>query len=1072
MLEILSAPRKKLILRLVRFISEVNITEPISLTGRSTDKEGASEKNEEAVFCYSVTLFCLLLILAFDISGCPIDFFLLLFGHMKARVNVRYIIPDARAAVKQKEFESLGFSGKIKAVELRDSYTVDADLTKTQLKKAAEILINPLVEKALINIYEEPKEFDWAFEIGFLPGVTDNVGHTAQETIEDCLKKKFKNGEAVYTSRVFFIEGKLSETDIQKIAANLYNPLIQSVKIKSCSQFKKDRGMGMIIPKVKLNASQSVSSVNLDVSDEELIAIGKQGVEDSNGTRRGPLALDLDQMKTIRDYFSKLGRKPTDVELESVAQTWSEHCKHTIFSNPIDEIKNGLYRTYIKDATDIIRKKKGKKDFCVSVFTDNSGAIEFDENYLITHKVETHNTPSALDPFGGSITGIVGVNRDTIGFGLGAKPVINVYGFCLANPEDERPLFRDADKKQKMLSPKRIMLGVIQGVNAGGNCSGIPTAQGFLFFDDRFKGKPLVFVGTVGLIPKKSGKRKLYEKKALVGDYIVMVGGRVGQDGIHGATFSSEAMDSGSPATAVQIGDPITQKKLSDAIVKEARDRNLYTSITDNGAGGLSCSVAEMAKESGGCLVQLDKVPLKYPGLEPWKIWISESQERMTLAVPPKKWLAFSKLMKSRGVEATVIGKFTNSDRCEVKYVRKTIMDINMNFLHNGLPVKRLKTKEINLVHKEPPVQKEKDWTGAVEKILGRLNITSYEFISKQYDHEVQGGSVIKPIQGRGRVNADVAVVRPMLDSKKGIILSYGINPNYSNIDTYHMAACAIDSAIRAAVSGGADVEKLALLDNFCWCSSNEPERLYQLKRAVKACYDYSIAFGAPFISGKDSMFNDFKGFDEKGNPIKISIPPTLLISAIGVIPDVLNSISIDLKFEGDLIYVLGETNDELGASEYFAMISEREKKDYLGNKVPKVNAAKNRKMYSDFYKCVKQGYISSSITVGRGGLAIALAKMALAGGLGADVSLKKLPGKATQDDFALFSESHGRILVSVSPDNRKYFEKVMSGNCIALIGKSTKEKTIKIKNKTGNVIVNLNSDLALKSYRSTFSDY
>lgn len=985
---------------------------------------------------------------------------------------MKYIISDARAEVKRRQFESFGFSGKIKAVELRDSYTIDADLTKAQLKKSAGILINPLIEKALINAYEEPKRFSWVFEIGFLPGVTDNVGRTAQETIEDCLKKKFRNGEAVYASRVFFIEGKLSEADVCKIAAGQYNPLIQSARIKSYLEFKKDRGMGIIVPKVKLDAGQSVIDVNLDVSDEELIAIGKQGIKNTDGTHRGPLSLDLGAMKIIRDYFSKIGRKPTDVELESIAQTWSEHCKHTIFSNPIDDIKNGLYRAYIKKATNIVRKKKGKKDFCVSVFTDNSGAIEFDENYLITHKVETHNTPSALDPFGGSITGIVGVNRDTIGFGLGAKPIANTYGFCLANPDDSRPLYRDAEKKQKMLSPKRIMQGVIQGVNAGGNCSGIPTVQGFLVFDDRFRGKPLVFVGTVGLIPKKNGKRILYEKKALTGDYIVMLGGRVGQDGIHGATFSSEAMDSKSPATAVQIGDPITQKKLSDAIVKEARDRNLYHSITDNGAGGLSCSVAEMAKESGGCLVWLDKVSLKYPGLEPWKVWISESQERMTLAVPPKKWPAFSKLMKSRGVEATVIGKFANSGRCEVKYGKKTIMDIDMDFLHDGLPVKRLETKKVNLKHTEPPIQKEKNWNETIEKMLGRLNIASYEFISKQYDHEVQGGSVIKPVQGRGRVNAEVAVVRPRLDSKKGIVLSYGISPNYSDIDTYYMAACAIDSAIRAAVSGGADVEKLALLDNFCWCSSNEPERLYQLKEAARACYDYSVAFGTPFISGKDSMFNDFKGFDEKRNPVKISVPPTLLISAIGVIPDALNSISIDLKFEEDLIYILGETDDELGASEYFAMLSEREKKDYLGNKVPKVDAVKNRKLYADFYQCVQKGLFASSVTVGRGGLAVALIKAALAGGLGADISLKNLPGKVTRDDFALFSESQGRILVSVSSDNRKAFEKMMAKNPIALMGKVTEKKAISIKNKSGKVIVNLDINSALKSYRSTFNGY
>ncbi|MBI3573417.1 phosphoribosylformylglycinamidine synthase, partial [Candidatus Kaiserbacteria bacterium] len=324
--------------------------------------------------------------------------------------------------------------------------------------------------------------------------------------------------------------------------------------------------------------------------------------------------LSVEYLKTIREHFRRLGRAPTDVELETLGQTWSEHCKHTIFASPMDELTDGIYRTYIKGATKKIRAKKGAKDFCLSVFKDNSGGIAFDKNWVVTHKVETHNTPSALDPFGGAITGIVGVNRDSLGFGLGAKPVANVYGFCFAPPEDPRRLYRDRELTQELLPAKRIAEGVIKGINAGGNQSGIPTPQGFMLFDDSYRGKPLVFAGTVGLIPKTHNGRKLYEKKAKPGDYIVMVGGRVGLDGIHGATFSSAELHSGSPATAVQIGDPITQKKFSDAIAKEARDMGLYDSITDNGAGGLSSSVGEMAKESGGCRVELEKVPLKYDG--------------------------------------------------------------------------------------------------------------------------------------------------------------------------------------------------------------------------------------------------------------------------------------------------------------------------------------------------------------------------------------------------------------------------------------------------------------------------
>jgi len=987
---------------------------------------------------------------------------------MPNKITVKYKIPDARSKVKKAQFENLGFEGKITSVHLVESYTIDAEVSSSELKHVANILANPLLEEALINDEGAPKRFDWAIEIGFLPGVTDNVGNTTKETIEDLLKRKFSDGEGVYTSLIYFIRTDLTKKEITKIADSLYNPLIQRATVKEAESYKKDNGMGIAIPKVQLDAKMDVSEIDLNISDEKLDLLGKMGIENLDSTRRGPLALDLDSLKVIKKYFASKDRKATDIELESIAQTWSEHCKHTIFANPIDEVKDGLYKAYIKKATQEIRRKKGKDDFCLSVFKDNSGAIDFDEKYLITHKAETHNSPSALDPFGGAITGIVGVNRDAMGFGLGAKPIINTYGFCLADPNDKRPLYRDSEKKQKMLPPRRIMNGVIQGVNVGGNCSGIPTAQGFLFFDERFRGKPLVFVGTVGLMPKTHNGRTLYEKKAQPGDYIVMVGGRVGQDGIHGATFSSVAMDSGSPATAVQIGDPITQKKMSDAIVKEARDKNLYSSITDDGAGGISCSVAEMAKESGGCSVDLEKVPLKYPGLEPWKIWISESQERMTLSVPKEKWPTFRKLMVKRGVEASIIGEFTDTGKCIVKYNDQIIMDIDMDFLHDGLPTKKIETKKFQLIHDEPIVN-DGNWNEATKKILARLNIGSYDFISKQYDHEVQGSSVIKPIQGRGRVNAETAVLKPVLNSQKGVILSYGINPSYSDIDTYHMAACAIDSAIRAAVSAGADIDKMAILDNFCWCSSNKPERLYQLKQAVKACYDCAVDYETPFISGKDSMFNDFRGYDEKGNQVEIAIPPTLLISAIGVIPDIYKSLSVDLKFADDLIYLLGETKDELGGSEYFSMISEEKNKDYLGNKVPKVDVLKNKSLYKDFYKATTEELISSAISISRGGLMVALSKMAMAGGLGLEISLSEM---ATEDHVALFSESQGRILATINPKNKDEFEKMMAKNKFTLIGKVINTKKITISNSANKEIINLDLNSIQESYKSTFEGY
>ncbi len=869
-------------------------------------------------------------------------------------------------------------------------YTISHKFSHQKLVQIANALTNPILEQFSINKMPQVGKFHYAVEIGFKPGVTDNVAHTVKETIIDLLHLKNTKGLEIYTSKIYF-------------KPQPYNPLIERAYINNKGNFPNK------VPKVVLKKQTSVKTINLNVVDEGLERISKEGV----------LALDLASMKAIQAHFSKLKRNPTDIELESLAQTWSEHCKHTIFASPIDDISEGLYKTYIKGATNLIRKNKGAKDFCVSVFSDNAGGIIFDKDYLITHKVETHNTPSLLDPFGGAMTGIVGVNRDTIGFGLGGKPVANTYGFCLGEPEDKRPLFLDKENKQRMLLPERIMKGVIKGVNVGGNCSGIPTLSGFIKFDERYRGKPLIFAGTVGLIPRKIGGKLSHIKSARAGDYVVMVGGRVGADGIHGATFSSVALDVNSPATAVQIGDPITQKKFSDAIIKEARDMNLYNSITDNGAGGLSCSVAEMAKECGGAKVFIEKIPLKYPGLRPWEIWISESQERMTLAVPKKNWKKFQKLMESRGVEATVIGEFTNSGKCIVMHKGKKIMDLDMEFLHNGLPKHHLTTSSVNPTHTEPKIISKADYSKTLENLLNDKNVSGFSFISKQYDHEVQASSVLKPTSGRGMINTDAQVFKPVLSSNKGVALSSALYPSYGDISAYHMAACALDTAIRNIVCAGGTLSHLAILDNFCWCSSNDKVRLGELVDTVKACYDYAVGYGTPFISGKDSMFNDFKGFDEKGNPVNISIPPTLLISAIGVMQDIYKTVSPEFKNVGDVIYLLGETNNELD--------------------VPKVNLEKNLQTYLALEKAIQKELVSSALSITLGGLGVALSKASIGGMLGCEVNIKNLAGNASTSYTKLFSESQGRVLISVSPKNLKAFEKIMKNISYTKLGKTIK---------------------------------
>ncbi len=980
------------------------------------------------------------------------------------RIEVISKYEDTRAAVKRKKLQNMGFSG-ITDVALADVYTTDEQLGSDQLHLVATMLTNPVIQTSVVDGALSPPRFDWAIEIGFLQGVTDNVGNTAREGIEDLLKRPC-DPQVVHSSQVLYLSGDLSPKDVTTIVDGLTNPLIQRAHIKSFKTFTSEGGMDRITPRVRItdHAHSTARTVDILSMDEaQMREMGKYGIKDHNG----PLALNLTYMRTIQQYFRAKGRNPTDVELESIAQTWSEHCKHTIFADPIDELTDGLFKTYIKGATEIIRKKKGDKDTCVSVFKDNSGAVIFDEQHLVTAKVETHNKPSKLDPYGGSITGIVGVKRDAIGFGLGANPVINLYGFCLGYPDDTNTLFLDEDLEVPGLLPRRIMDGVIEGVKDGGNCSGVPTPQGFLVFDKRYRGPPLVIVGTIGVIPSISADRPSHEKMAQPGDYIVMVGGKVGRDGIHGATFSSEELYHGSPATAVQIGDPITQKKMSDALIKEARDLGLYTSITDNGAGGLSCSVAEMARESGGCHVFLNKVPVKYVGLEPWQIWISESQERMTLSVPKEKWETFSELMKKRGVDATIIGEFTDSGKCVVEYDHvsssvacgndiERVMDIELDFLHEGLPARPMHTTYTRQTHEEPDIPDLEDLTQSLHAMLGRYNITSYEFVSQQYDHEVQAGSVLKPLQGRGRVNAQATVTRPVLGSKKGVVLSQGINPTYSDIDTYHMAASAIDTAIRTALAAGANLDELYLLDNFCWCSSDKPERLGQLKEAARACFDYAVAYETPFISGKDSMFNDFKGFERDGTAVKISVPPTLTITAMGVVDDVTKTVSLDAKFEGDLVYILGETHDELGASEYFSMIGEQSRGEaYTGNAVPKVDATKNVRLYRALGHCMDDGIIASAQSVARGGLAVALAKTAMGGELGMDVSVEHLPGTTLRDDFALYSESQGRIVVTIAPQDKEQFEQHMQGNGHACIGMMRGDAQFTIKGKSGMMVVN-----------------
>lgn len=996
---------------------------------------------------------------------------------MAFRLEVYPKHKDVRGAVRLKKLKKIGLGENISEISVVDVYTIDRNLNVNQLDRINSLLVNPVIQESVIRPFQKlrkpfsPPVFRFSVEIGFLPGVTDNVGNTARESIADALGISFTKDEGVYFSQMMLISGSLNKTEIEKAAETFYNPLIQRSEIKNYGDFISTGESDIKVPKVKLKKIPEISQVELNIGDEKLKLLGKKGILNKDGSRRGPLALDLPFMKKIQYYFRDLGRNPTDIELESLAQTWSEHCKHTIFNDPIDDISGGLFKTYIKKATDVIRSKKGKKDLCVSVFSDNSGAFRFDDKYLITHKVETHNSPSALDPFGGSITGIVGVNRDTIGFGLGAKPVANFYGFCLSDPTDNSTIYRLPDRKQKMLGSRRIMDGVIEGVNAGGNQSGIPTPSGFLYFDNKYRGKPLVFVGTVGLIPWKINGKPAYLKKARPGDLIIMAGGRVGKDGIHGATFSSESLTTGSPVTAVQIGDPITQKKLSDAIVKEARDQGLYHSITDNGAGGLSCSVAEMAKESGGCKVFLEKVPLKYPGLDPWEIWISESQERMTLAVPKQKWNKLKKLLFDRGVEATVIGEFTSSGKCTVFYLGKKIMDLDMNFLHYGLPKRPMKTSGMGLgLIKVKPGNGTRDYTGILISLLKRQNTAGYEFVSSQFDHIVQSNLVLGPLQGKGRVNSDVSVIKPVLDSQCGLAMSYALYPSLTEINPYQMAGISIDSAVRNVVAAGANPEKIFLLDNFCWSKIGSGSGLWSLKEAARGCFDFATSMCTPFISGKDSMYNDFSGYDGQGKKLEISVPQTLLITSVGIMDSVKYSVSLDAKFPGDIIYILGKTADGLGGSEYLKMTA-GEKIKFAGPEISVKQALFNLKIYNSYYRAITKGLIASAVAVGRGGLAVALSKTIMGGKCGVSADLAKL-GSEIPEESLLFSESPGRILVTVARENTRLFESMLTGFPLFKIGRISGNGKVEIRGSGKRFLIRTDVGSLLTGYRSVFAGY
>jgi phosphoribosylformylglycinamidine synthase len=977
---------------------------------------------------------------------------------MTASAKIRFEIEDLAAPDAQ----------KLSGCEIRKTnfYLVESETAEKEKlqQQGSDIFADPLIQK----IHMDGKGADiltnaaYIIEVTFRPGVTDNPAHSAAEA--------FGLGgitASVASGRIYAVSGNISRTEAETLAAEEFaNPLIEKIGVYTPEEFAAlNRFDDINLPHVHLQGAPDILTISLDRSDAELAQLSTDRC----------LALTVDEIKHIqRHYHDKnvaahraeknLPAQPTDVEIEIIAQSWSEHCKHKIFSAAItytDETGattdiNSLYKTYIKGATKEIEKQRGI-DWLISVFEDNAGIVRFDGKIDLCIKAETHNSPSALDPYGGALTGILGVNRDILGCGLGALPIANTDVFCFAPPD--LPVTLGAENMPaKLKEPKRIFEGVHLGVEDGGNKSGIPTVNGAIFFDQDYAGKPLVFCGTIGTMPRRlDDGRAAAEKQAQSGDRIFMAGGAIGADGIHGATFSSLALDENAPATAVQIGDPLTQKRLTSFLL-EARDKGLYSSVTDNGAGGLSSSIGEMALQSGGAEIELAQCPVKYPGLQPYELMISESQERMSFAVPPQHADEFLALAKIHGVEATDIGFFKNDGFLTIHYHGKIAAELDLDFLHNSLPQMTLQAvwngeqarkawhRENTAIQELPQPEANAAFIKtALLTLLGAPNIASKEKWVRRYDHEVQAATHIKPFSGAGDGPSDCGAIWLYPhggEQESAVTIGCGLAPRLSLTDPYLMAQYAVDEAIRNVVVSGGDPDMCCLLDNFCWPdpvkSAHTPDGDFKLGQLVKTCqglYDICTAYGAPLVSGKDSMKNDYRGKDHQGRDITISILPTLLVTAMAK-ANIRHTVRSDFQNSGDFIYLLGTNHAGLGASEFAQYFA-------VEDTPPGIDLKKNLALYRAYHEACQNNILSSGHDLSDGGLLVALAESMIGGGKGATVEL--MSAELPLSDL-LFGEAAGRFLVSVAPAHRAVFDDHFQGHNPLLLGQVTDDQELSMK--------------------------
>ena len=941
-------------------------------------------------------------------------------------------LPDVHGNEVLEDIKELGID-TLEAVQSAKVVLIDADFDSLFAKKVAcELLADPVCEDYHIGRTIAPAGLAKAtlVEVHLKSGVTDPVAESVVMAIADMGQQC----QHVRTARKYVLLGEINERQRKAIIRRLSNDCIEDVVVGSDSE----------------PPSPHLKPYELEI--KTLSLIGRNDDELSALSAEMDLFLNLIEMQTIQKYFIELGREPTDIELETLAQTWSEHCVHKTLKSSVDMTFNGenIHFDNLLKETVFGATQQLNKDWCISVFEDNAGVIEFDETDAICFKVETHNHPSALDPYGGAATGIGGVIRDPMGTGLGAKPIANTDVFCFAEPDmtfDELP--------KGVLHPKRIMKGVVGGVRDYGNRMGIPTVNGALYFDKRYLGNPLVFCGNVGLMPKDG-----CFGKAASGDLVMVIGGRTGRDGIHGATFSSGAMTHEHETIfshAVQIGNAITEKKMLDTLL-QARDAGLYDAVTDCGAGGLSSAVGEMG-EKLGVAVDIEKIPLKYAGLNYTEIWISEAQERMVIAVGPENLEAISKIFADENVEATVIGRFTDDEKLTLLYDGRQVAQLDMKFLHNGVPKYSRKAIWQKKTLAEPVLEKEENHNDDLLKILSSYNVASKEWVIRQYDHEVQGNSVIKPLTGLCNDGpSDAAVVAPKFTSDKGLAISCGMNPLYGDIDPYWMALAGIDEAIRNIICVGARPDRIALLDNFCWGDCTKPETLGSLVRAAQACRDGAIGFGSPFVSGKDSLNNEFLCDDGT----EMAIPATLLISAISIVDDINKCVTMDTKKCGNLLFIVGLTRNELGGSHYYKINGQ------LGANVPKVDLETAAETAKRIHRAITATLVQSCHDCSEGGLAVALAEMAFAGGLGIEADLRGLAKSddCTRIDTQLFSESNSRYIVEVAPDKFDAFAREMLNVPFGAIGKVVDNGRLIIKDTNGNSVIDADLDSLKQAWK------